>query len=35
METKVNLAWMGAFVLVLGAALIGGVLWLASGVLTG
>lgn len=31
MEAKFNLAVLGAFVLVLGAALIGGVLWLASG----
>jgi phospholipid/cholesterol/gamma-HCH transport system substrate-binding protein len=31
METKVNYAVVGAFVLLLGAALIGGVLWLASG----
>jgi phospholipid/cholesterol/gamma-HCH transport system substrate-binding protein len=31
METKVNFAVVGAFVLILGAALIGGVLWLASG----
>lgn len=31
MEAKVNLAAVGAFVLVLGAALIGGVLWLSSG----
>jgi phospholipid/cholesterol/gamma-HCH transport system substrate-binding protein len=31
METKVNPALVGAFVLVLGAALIAGVLWLASG----
>lgn len=31
METKVNYAIVGAFVLVLGAALIGGALWLASG----
>ncbi len=31
METKVNLGLVGAFVLALGAALIGGVLWLASG----
>ena len=31
METKVNYAVVGAFVLVLGAALIAGVLWLASG----
>ena len=30
METKVNFAVVGAFVLVLGAALIGGVLWLSS-----
>ena len=30
METKVNLALVGAFVLLLGAALIGGVLWLSS-----
>jgi hypothetical protein len=30
-ETKVNYALVGAFVLVLGAVLIGGVLWLASG----
>lgn len=30
METKVNLAIVGAFVLLLGAALIGGVLWLSS-----
>jgi phospholipid/cholesterol/gamma-HCH transport system substrate-binding protein len=30
METKVNFALVGAFVLVLGAALIGGVLWLSS-----
>jgi phospholipid/cholesterol/gamma-HCH transport system substrate-binding protein len=30
METKVNFAIVGAFVLVLGAALIGGVLWLSS-----
>lgn len=31
METKVNYAIVGAFVLVLGAALIAGILWLASG----
>lgn len=31
METKVNYALVGAFVLVLGAALIAGALWLASG----
>ena len=31
METKVNLAVVGSFVLVLGIALIGGVLWLGSG----
>ena len=31
METKVNYAIVGAFVLVLGAALIAGALWLASG----
>jgi phospholipid/cholesterol/gamma-HCH transport system substrate-binding protein len=31
MEAKVNYAIVGAFVLVLGAALIGGVLWLSSG----
>jgi len=31
METKVNLAVVGAFVLVLGIALIGGVLWLGGG----
>lgn len=31
METKVNYAVVGAFVLVLGAALIAGLLWLASG----
>lgn len=31
METKVNYAIVGAFVLVLGAVLIGGALWLASG----
>lgn len=31
MEAKVNFAVVGAFVLVLGAALIGGVLWLSSG----
>ena len=31
METKVNLGLVGAFVLVLGTVLIGGVLWLASG----
>jgi phospholipid/cholesterol/gamma-HCH transport system substrate-binding protein len=31
METKVNLGLVGAFVLVLGAVLIAGVLWLASG----
>ena len=31
METKVNLVLVGIFVLVLGAALIGGVLWLSSG----
>ncbi|MDZ4812605.1 MAG: MlaD family protein [Pseudomonadota bacterium] len=31
METKVNYAIVGAFVLVLGAALIAGVLWIASG----
>jgi phospholipid/cholesterol/gamma-HCH transport system substrate-binding protein len=31
METKVNYALVGGFVLVLGAALIGGVLWLATG----
>jgi phospholipid/cholesterol/gamma-HCH transport system substrate-binding protein len=31
METKVNYAIVGAFVLVLGAMLIGGALWLASG----
>jgi phospholipid/cholesterol/gamma-HCH transport system substrate-binding protein len=30
METKVNFAIVGAFVLLLGAALIGGVLWLSS-----
>ena len=30
-ETKVNFTLVGAFVLVLGAALIGGVLWLAAG----
>lgn len=30
METKVNFAVVGAFVLLLGAALIGGVLWLSS-----
>lgn len=32
MEEKVNLAIVGAFVLILGAALIGAVLWLSSGV---
>lgn len=32
MEEKVNLAVVGAFVLILSAALIGGVLWLSSGV---
>ena len=31
MEAKVNFAVVGAFVLILGSALIGGVLWLASG----
>lgn len=31
METKVNYTLVGAFVLVLGAALVAGVLWLASG----
>jgi phospholipid/cholesterol/gamma-HCH transport system substrate-binding protein len=31
METKVNFALIGAFVLVLGAVLVAGVLWLASG----
>lgn len=31
METKVNFAVVGAFVLVLGAVLVAGVLWLASG----
>lgn len=31
METKVNYAAVGAFVLILGAALVAGVLWLASG----
>jgi phospholipid/cholesterol/gamma-HCH transport system substrate-binding protein len=31
METKVNTALVGAFVLALGAALVAGVLWLASG----
>jgi len=31
METKVNLGLVGAFVLLLGTALLGGVLWLASG----
>jgi phospholipid/cholesterol/gamma-HCH transport system substrate-binding protein len=31
METKVNYAVVGAFVLLLGVALVGGVLWLASG----
>ncbi|HET7833675.1 MAG TPA: MlaD family protein [Gallionella sp.] len=31
MESKVNFAAVGAFVLLLGAALIGGVLWLSSG----
>jgi phospholipid/cholesterol/gamma-HCH transport system substrate-binding protein len=31
MESKVNFALVGAFVLALGAALIGGVLWLSSG----
>ncbi|MBL8413106.1 MAG: MCE family protein [Propionivibrio sp.] len=31
METKVNYALVGAFVLVLGAVLVAGVLWLASG----
>lgn len=31
METKVNFAVVGAFVLALGAALVAGVLWLASG----
>jgi phospholipid/cholesterol/gamma-HCH transport system substrate-binding protein len=31
MEAKVNFAVVGAFVLILGATLIGGVLWLASG----
>ena len=31
METKVNLGLVGAFVLALGAVLIGIVLWLASG----
>jgi phospholipid/cholesterol/gamma-HCH transport system substrate-binding protein len=30
-ETKVNFAVVGAFVLLLGAALVGGVLWLSSG----
>ena len=31
MENKVNYAIVGAFVLVLGAALVAGVLWLAVG----
>jgi phospholipid/cholesterol/gamma-HCH transport system substrate-binding protein len=31
MEEKVNFAMVGAFVLILGAALVGGVLWLSSG----
>jgi len=31
METKVNTALVGAFVLALGAALVAGVLWLAAG----
>ena len=31
METKVNYPLVGGFVLVLGSALIAGVLWLASG----
>lgn len=35
MEDKVNLSLVGAFVLLLGAALIGGVLWLAAGLRTG
>lgn len=35
MEDKVNLGFVGAFVLLLGAALIGGVLWLAAGLRTG
>ncbi|HEY8905815.1 MAG TPA: MlaD family protein, partial [Rhodoferax sp.] len=30
-ETKVNYAWVGAFVVLLGALLVAGVLWLASG----
>jgi phospholipid/cholesterol/gamma-HCH transport system substrate-binding protein len=32
MEDKVNYSLVGAFVLVLGAALVGGVLWLAAGI---
>lgn len=35
METRVNLVVVGAFVLMLGAVLIGGVLWLASGGMSG
>ncbi len=35
MEDKVKLGLVGAFVLLLGAALIGGVLWLAAGLRTG
>jgi phospholipid/cholesterol/gamma-HCH transport system substrate-binding protein len=35
LEDKVNLGFVGAFVLLLGAALIGGVLWLAAGLRTG
>jgi phospholipid/cholesterol/gamma-HCH transport system substrate-binding protein len=31
METKVNYVLVGGFVLVLGAALVAGILWLASG----
>ena len=31
MENKVNYTLVGAFVLVLGAALVAGVLWLAAG----
>jgi phospholipid/cholesterol/gamma-HCH transport system substrate-binding protein len=31
MEAKVNYAIVGGFVLVLGAALVAGVLWLSSG----
>ena len=31
MDAKVNFAVVGAFVLVLGAALVAGVLWLSSG----